>query len=105
MHRPFSAQRAVPICCSSRCTKPKPPHRPVIISVARLTDLTTPNSENSLLKLATVVREDKFCTNIFVIEFFYLALFQGYLDFAASFLDFFAALRSLGVSVAFFLTS
>jgi hypothetical protein len=70
MYRPFSAQRAVPVCCSSRCTKPKPPHRPVIMSVARLTDLTTPNSANNLFKLSTVVHEDKFCTIIFVIKFF-----------------------------------
>ena len=65
--RPLSASRAAPMCCSSSCTKPNPSQRPVIMSVARSTDLTSPNSENNLFKLSTVVREDKFCTIIFVI--------------------------------------
>jgi hypothetical protein len=45
------------------------------MSVARLIDLTAPNSENNLFKLSTVVPEDKFCTIIFVIEFFIIPEF------------------------------
>jgi hypothetical protein len=48
------------------------------MSVARLTDLTAPNSENNLFKLSTVVHEDKFCTIIFVIEFFLLLEFGNW---------------------------
>jgi hypothetical protein len=40
------------------------------MSVANLTDLTTPNSENNLFNPSAVVREDKFWTIIFVMEFF-----------------------------------
>jgi hypothetical protein len=39
-----------------------------MMSVARLTDRTAPNSENNLFKLSTVAREDKLCTIILVME-------------------------------------
>lgn len=44
-----------------------------MISVARLTDLTAPYSENNLFKLSTVVLEDRFCTIILVMDFFTLS--------------------------------
>jgi hypothetical protein len=97
---PSSASRAAPISSSSRFTKPKPLHRPVMTSVARLTDRTAPYAENKLFKLSTVICEERFCTFIFV-----MVLPQRCRDFAASFLDFFSAFRSFGVIVGFFLAS
>jgi len=97
---PSSATRAAPISSSSRLTKPKPRHRPVMTSVARLTDRTAPYSENKLFNLSTVICEERLCTFIFV-----MALLQRYRDCVASFLDFFSAFRSFGVIVGFFLAS
>ena len=97
---PSSASRAAPISNSSRFTKPKPRHRPVMTSVARLTDRTTPYSENKLFKPSTVMCEERLCTFIFV-----MVLLQRCRDCVASFLDFFSAFRSFGVIVGFFLAS
>ena len=97
---PSSASRAAPISGSSRFTKPKPRHRPVMTSVARLTDRTAPYSENKLFKLSTVICEERLCTIIFV-----MVLLQRCRDFIASFLDFFSAFRSFGVNVGSFLAS
>ena len=92
---PSSASRAAPISSSSRFTKPKPQHRPVMTSVARLTDRTAPYSENKLFKLSTVICEERLCTIIFV-----MVLLQRCRDFVASFLDFISAFRSLDILFA-----
>lgn len=97
---PFNASSAAPVSTSSRFTKPKPLQRPVMMSVARLTDRTAPYAENKLSKLSTVSCEERFCTIILVI-----VLLQRCWDLAASFLDFLSAFRSLGVSAGFFLVS
>jgi len=69
---PFSAQRAAPAVRSYKRTYPKPPHRPVMTSVARLIDCTAPKSENNWSKRSTVMPGDRLRTISFVTKLFIL---------------------------------